>query len=453
MQTDITMTFTYPSFMKISKLPNKENALMLYFFYYATAKYQHTNRPWATISFCAQGLGWGEDRVREAKKSLIKAGLIKEIHASGKKGKSYIQIMFADGVGMFCEIEDPCTGENNQAKKKGEQDLCTGGFAGGREIGSQMLMTRKENAYDKNIINSSYEESSPPDSNSSDDQPLEYNGLLCPKCKEPQFTCRSGDTCINGHGGMIGIEKEEVKPKTLFPKFKKIVKTPNPFDYSPEALKIVTHWSKRGGKVHYLKSAGNGIDKIKNAIEELLGMGLNTCYMRYTRDQGLKKKQWTVKEIISSIDVYTEVKQKATDSMYFSQFVEMIYHGNASRNFRNHSPLLDSFRDIPDEQTEKWQRLLRKKFKELYASVEINSTTLLNCSKFLVEHDKIYQVVNSGVLGNHIVNLYVAYMRKLVTQSGTMDPLKYMSGQDNLDDFIKHTTTKSFKLKKRSKVA
>lgn len=40
-----------------------------------------------------------------------------------------------------------------------------------------------------------------------------YNGLLCPVCKKPQFETRSGDVCINGHGGELGIDKPKKRIK------------------------------------------------------------------------------------------------------------------------------------------------------------------------------------------------------------------------------------------------
>ncbi len=305
------------------------------------------------------------------------------------------------------------------------------------------------------ICNSSKEEYAPAEPTSASDSPLDYNGLLCSMCNEPQFSCKSGDTCKNGHGGVEGIEKEEIAPISIFPtKLKRIIKTPNPFKYSPKTLKIIVHWEKRGGKVHYKTTSGNGLDKIKNMIDyELLTPGLNSCYSRHTKNDDLKKKQWTVNEILQSIDFYTQTLNKDVSKMYFSQFVWIEYFGPASRHLRNHSPLLDSFRNLPDEATEKWQALLRKKFNKLFPSVDINSTVLLNTAAYLVQQDIEFKVVDSGVLGNHMVNLYVAYMRRIVTAKGDYESLKYMSGQKNLDDFVTYFLTKSVKLRKRSKLA
>ncbi len=38
-----------------------------------------------------------------------------------------------------------------------------------------------------------------------------YNGLLCPICKKPQFETFSGDVCINGHGGELGIDPPKIR--------------------------------------------------------------------------------------------------------------------------------------------------------------------------------------------------------------------------------------------------
>ncbi len=311
----------------------------------------------------------------------------------------------------------------------------------------------KETTQRLHVKSISKEIQSPSDPASPTESPLDYNGLLCPVCKEPQFTCRSGDTCSNGHGEESGIEKEKPKLKKL--PIKK--KTPNPFDHTPEALKILTHWKKRRGKTHTQLPAGQGVRKIKQMIDELLILGRNP-YIKVCNDHDMNQRKWTVDDIIKAIDVYAYVKHKPVDKMYFSEFVVMNYNGFQTRKLRNHSPLVDSFEDIPNEEVVKWQELLRKKFKELYPAVEINATVLLNCSKFLIEQDKIYTFTpraNAFNPFNRIVHIFIAYMRRLVTESGTKEPLKYMSGQKNLDTFIKYSVTKSFYLllKKRSKVA
>jgi len=54
------------------------NLLMLYTFYYYTAKWQRTNQPKATITYVSQGLHWTEDKVRRVKHKLINMRLIED---------------------------------------------------------------------------------------------------------------------------------------------------------------------------------------------------------------------------------------------------------------------------------------------------------------------------------------------------------------------------------------
>jgi len=42
-----------------------------------------------------------------------------------------------------------------------------------------------------------------------DVEELHYNGLLCELCGEDQFETRSGPTCKNGHGGVLGVDPQD----------------------------------------------------------------------------------------------------------------------------------------------------------------------------------------------------------------------------------------------------
>lgn len=53
--------------------------IALYCFYYYTAKWQETNQPKASISYCAKGLKWGTGKTRNNKQKLIKLGLIEDV--------------------------------------------------------------------------------------------------------------------------------------------------------------------------------------------------------------------------------------------------------------------------------------------------------------------------------------------------------------------------------------
>ena len=64
---------------KLLKEDNPSELIGLYLFYYYTAKWQETNQPKATIGYVANGLKWGEAKVRKNKKRLVELGLIEDI--------------------------------------------------------------------------------------------------------------------------------------------------------------------------------------------------------------------------------------------------------------------------------------------------------------------------------------------------------------------------------------
>lgn len=79
------------------KQKHPADLIALYTFYYYTAKWQGTNRPWASDEYCLKGLKWGEDRLRSAKKQLISLKLIEVIRGTGNDGKIskwFIKIQF-----------------------------------------------------------------------------------------------------------------------------------------------------------------------------------------------------------------------------------------------------------------------------------------------------------------------------------------------------------------------
>jgi len=70
---------SYHTFKLIQKQKKPENLLLLYVFYYSTAKWQSTNQPWATAKYVCKGLRWSKDRVHRTKKHLEKLGLIQSV--------------------------------------------------------------------------------------------------------------------------------------------------------------------------------------------------------------------------------------------------------------------------------------------------------------------------------------------------------------------------------------
>jgi hypothetical protein len=104
------------------------DCIALYTFYYYTAKWQGTNKPKATVSFCAVGLDLSEDRVRKAKKELIKAGLIsdfKRVDAeSGKVLGWYVLVKYVHF--KFHPTEFPHSGFSHTVDEQEANALSTG---------------------------------------------------------------------------------------------------------------------------------------------------------------------------------------------------------------------------------------------------------------------------------------------------------------------------------------
>lgn len=95
---------TYTVQKIISNGEKVAECLALYDFYYYTAKRQKTNRPWATVSFCAKGLQWSREKVRKVRKILLELGLIKDIHASGQIQKAYVQLNYITKKGTVKKL-------------------------------------------------------------------------------------------------------------------------------------------------------------------------------------------------------------------------------------------------------------------------------------------------------------------------------------------------------------
>lgn len=75
-----------------------DNALVLYLFYYKTAKWQKTNQIFANDSYIRKCLNWGSNKVTNAKNTLKEAGLIEIIQKreNNKISGWYIKIKYFD---------------------------------------------------------------------------------------------------------------------------------------------------------------------------------------------------------------------------------------------------------------------------------------------------------------------------------------------------------------------
>ena len=72
---------------RIMELDKWTDVLSLYMFYYYTAKWQKTNQPKASNSYCMKGLEWGNVRFNQSKKSLIDLGLVEQVKTVGGTGQ------------------------------------------------------------------------------------------------------------------------------------------------------------------------------------------------------------------------------------------------------------------------------------------------------------------------------------------------------------------------------
>ena len=104
---DIFLVISIYTYNKIHSLENKnnaDNAFALYIFYYKTAKLQKTNQPWATVAFCQKGLGWGDKKVKQARRDLLELKLIKDLPGIGKD-KTYVKIRYMVSKTVIADFE------------------------------------------------------------------------------------------------------------------------------------------------------------------------------------------------------------------------------------------------------------------------------------------------------------------------------------------------------------
>lgn len=75
---------------------NCSDLISLYTFYYYTSKWQKTNQPYCTDSYCQKGLHWGYDKFIKAKKKLFELKLIEQVinRINGKFEGYYIKLNF-----------------------------------------------------------------------------------------------------------------------------------------------------------------------------------------------------------------------------------------------------------------------------------------------------------------------------------------------------------------------
>lgn len=126
--------------------------LALYTFYYYTAKWQQTNRPRATTSYVAKGIGWGIGKVKRIKQKLIQLGLIqsmKETDQAGRVTGWYVQVNFIWSDSKIPEAQKPNVWEGLSLRTSPEQikminEIQKVGFPAGG-LSSGWIIQRVEN--------------------------------------------------------------------------------------------------------------------------------------------------------------------------------------------------------------------------------------------------------------------------------------------------------------------
>lgn len=317
---------------------------------------------------------------------------------------------------------------------------------------TNMSAHNRRNLIDDGSFKSSKEDLHTPSARCED----QLNGLVCKMCGEDQFETRSGTTCKNGHGGVEGVKKVKKmngkKPiLAKLQKIGKIVKTPNPLGYSPEALQIITYWEECGGRVHKNGSAVKGLNLIEEYVAGLLMEGLNPYYKVIAPGSELRDKKWTIPEIKQSIHNFTQVKFKPVDNVYFPQFVVQI---NRLKHLANCSPLVDNHLFKCDTEVVEWADLLRTHFKEMCPDIHMHQKVLLDVSGYLFDIAKKHMVTRNSqaTFEQSIPRVFVAYVRKHIAIKGD-EQLKYISGHQFLETFFSHSVKRDHHLITKSKYA
>lgn len=93
---DMLIVIMKPTIDVFLKQDNPGDLIALYAFYYYTAKWQGTNQPKCTTSYAANGLRWGEGKVRKVKKQLCDIGLIEDVavREGGRITGHYIRVRY-----------------------------------------------------------------------------------------------------------------------------------------------------------------------------------------------------------------------------------------------------------------------------------------------------------------------------------------------------------------------
>jgi hypothetical protein len=242
----------------------------------------------------------------------------------------------------------------------------------------------------------------------------------------------------------VNIKKHEsLEPPKSLPKIKI---EPNPlqkFNFKPEVFEILNHWRILGGKIPKDPNRRKVADNIANQIQALLIKG-NNPYTSILKDNELEQfrtKKWTVQEIKDSITYFKkELCRPIENIVSFLQFI--VHHNyNSNQSQRDYSPLVSSFSALPQNLSYLANKL-KTKFEYFYDDIHFYDKSFSKIGSFLeqklIDYKPYVPHANRGFCVEDLPSLFLYYMDQQVIKEGKQDCLKYMSKDENLNNFISH---------------
>lgn len=253
---------------------------------------------------------------------------------------------------------------------------------------------------------------------------------------------KEGDTPSGSEGLAASLDKSSIGSNSnkscispILSKKPKIQKISNPFNYSNNVALILNHWKLKGGKVAKNPNMRKKADNVAGLIEELLLPGRNE-YLDLTDDLELRMKQWTVKEIISCIDLYTTKRDIADwffDSFICYRFNK--YHDSPQyRNKKDFSALLETYAELDKEPTET-EKYLTNEFFISYPDTHIYSKVIKKVSDFIDQTTIDYEINDPGC-SHDLAVMFLQYVKIINQTAGNCDYLSYMGTEQNLKRFL-----------------
>jgi hypothetical protein len=253
---------------------------------------------------------------------------------------------------------------------------------------------------------------------------------------------------LQGRGKLNGSDSLVKKKIKSLPKLKKIIVPDNPlhkFGFPLEVFEVLNYWRLSGGKIPKDPKKGRKIaDNISHLIQALFLPGNNpyTSVLNESELEQFREKKWKMQEIKDSIDHYTKELCKNIESMPFNQFIiHQNFKNSTKKHLRDYSPLVLSFQQLP-QQLSYLAKKLKEEFTYFYDEVHFYDKSFTNIGDFfeekLIQYKPYIPHANLMFCVEHLPKLFLNFMDRQVIIEGKQDCLKYMSKDENLDNFIKH---------------